>query len=209
MLNGIKFTLKKQFADLTKNVIIVWSKYAHEQNYKNLLISSLYSTCPIMKYLGEGNRPEELIYRFFLTLWSTWSGHNQRGGWALWRSKSSLGFALSTGFEEITEICWSKILLSTGLYHVQEYSNSAYRSIHRALKKSSTIQQILICPFQRQRKGSPTPSPVWMQGWPCFLLAVLKSLFCVTALSHPAEKEDGGRFPEEVSWSQLRDTDLP
>lgn len=179
MLKGIKFTLKKQFADLTKNVITVWSKYAHEQNYKNLLISSLCSTCPIMKYLGEGNRPEELIYRFFLTLWSTWSGHNQRGGWALWRSKSSLGFALSTGFEEITEICWSKILLSTGLYHVQGYSNSAYRSIHRALKKSSTIQQILIRPFQRQREtkegknchhGPPQPLQSGCRGGPVSFL---------------------------------------
>ena len=30
-----------------------------------------------------------------------------------------------------------------------------------------------------------------------------------TPLSHTAEKRDGRRFPEEVSWSQLRNRDLP
>lgn len=56
---------------------------------------------------------------------------------------------------------------------------------------------------------SLTAFPVWMQRWPRFLLAVLKSLLSETALSHATEKRDGGRFPEGVSWSQLRDMDLP
>lgn len=145
MFKGIKFTFKKQFADLTKNVTTIWSKYVCDPNYKNLLIPTLLSTDPIMKYLGEERRPEELIYHLFvcflfLSLCGAWTGHNQISGWVLWRSKGSLGVALSTGFKEITEI-WLKQdtpvnwpTPQVGSPLMQECCTNAYKSACRALK---------------------------------------------------------------------------
>lgn len=120
MLKGIKFTFKNQKLQTPQNIC---SHCACNWHYQHLLISPLCSTCPIMKYAWERNRPED-----FFSLTQRYLRGRQEDFWDIrevWPSLCQLDL------RKITQIWYSYQLVSTLVSsHMQECSSRAYRSIH-------------------------------------------------------------------------------
>lgn len=210
MLKGIKFTFKNQKLQTPQNIC---SHCACNWHYQHLLISPLCSTCPIMKYAWERNRPED-----FFSLTQRYLRGRQEDFWDIrevWPSLCQLDL------RKITQIWYSYQLVSTLVSsHMQECSSRAYRSIHtyiptnkpektEKIPQSNKFWDVLSHGKEKTREGTLSPrslsaSPFWMQTYLYFLLVVLIS---VTA----SQQRRGMRrmFPEQMSQSHLGDMDLP